>query len=572
MEVTRKNFKENLPKIKDAIDGADFISIDAEFTGLRRDTTSKLCELDTPQERYSKCCEAANDFGMIQFGLTTFRYNIEEKQYHHASYCFYVLGQSREIYTCDSSSLNFLANNGFDFNKLFKDGLSYMSMIEETKRRAELSVSVEASSPSPVKVAEEGAKKFLKDTENTVAAFLEDSDEEVLIINSSKLSGFYRKLIFNNIGAKYPNLLIRTSLEDFERNVEIRKFGSKEEKEKFVKDEKIKALDKEVGFTHVVRYMLERNVPVVGHNLILDLMHLITKTIQPLPSNLEDLKQLIRLQLPPIYDTKLLAKDPPFGLQILNTSLENLYKECQRRYSPPTLVVEEGHRSFDCSNDNQCHNAGFDAFMTGVCFLTMVKVLDGPNWSKKSVVKSKKLAPYTSKLNMMKSHDLPYLNLVGHDVQPKRDHIFHVEIPPDWEAVRVKQLFHMVGSIKLAWINSSSLYVIPLEEIDVKKANVHLQSIMASCPPLVRVRMYGGQQQSENKRKSQVDDLNVAVPSSTRSDFKRLKSVGSEQMSLMSLESPMADEPPVTFPDSKNGTPDKANKSSDGLFVVPDDW
>ncbi|KAL4709972.1 hypothetical protein ACJJTC_003935 [Scirpophaga incertulas] len=34
MEVTKKNFKETLPLIKESIQKADFLAIDAEFTGL----------------------------------------------------------------------------------------------------------------------------------------------------------------------------------------------------------------------------------------------------------------------------------------------------------------------------------------------------------------------------------------------------------------------------------------------------------------------------------------------------------------------------------------------------------
>ena len=45
------DFKEVLPSILEAIEKADFIAIDAEFTGLRRKETSRYCELDTIEER-----------------------------------------------------------------------------------------------------------------------------------------------------------------------------------------------------------------------------------------------------------------------------------------------------------------------------------------------------------------------------------------------------------------------------------------------------------------------------------------------------------------------------------------
>jgi len=39
-------------------------------------------------------------------------------------------------FLCQSSSLEFLISHGFDFNKLFKHGVSYLSYDEEAKLRA----------------------------------------------------------------------------------------------------------------------------------------------------------------------------------------------------------------------------------------------------------------------------------------------------------------------------------------------------------------------------------------------------------------------------------------------------
>lgn len=555
-----------------AIEKADFLSIDAEFTGLRRDASFAYSELDTAEERYAKARMAAKEFGMIQFGLTTFRFIQKEKMYCHSTFCFYLLGKTGEIYVYDNSSLRFLANNGFDFAKLYKEGLQYMTVKEENEKRSELrSQSLDPPIPSPVKIAEESAKKFLSEIEEKMKDFMADETRDVLVIPGSTLTGFFRKILYNNIASKYQNILIRNVTTEGERNVEIRKFETQQNRRTFLEKEREKQLNDQVGFTHVVRKIIESGKTLVGHNLVLDLLHLINKTVHPLPEHFDNFKTLVKNNIPTVYDTKLLAKDPPFCVDIPFTALGSLYKDLREKYEPPTFAPEEGYASHSCEEDGMAHNAGYDAFMTGVCFVTMVKKLDGMNWASKSVVKSKHLALYANRLNNMNSYDIPYLNIVGPDVHPNRGHIFSVECPSSWTPMHVHGLFHMLKSLKIIWMNSTHLYVIPIEEIDSTMCRRLLKTVRASCPPLVRVRMYDDR--PTPKRKSESDDASfTAIGSSDHpKEFKRLKSVGSDQLSQMSLESPVEEDPPAVICDQeakKQGKRDPA----EGVFAVPEEW
>ncbi|XP_047480940.1 poly(A)-specific ribonuclease PARN-like isoform X2 [Penaeus chinensis] len=544
MEVTQKNFQNVLPDVEKAIERADFLSIDAEFTGLRRDASFAYSELDTAEERYS-----------------------------HATFCFYILGRTGEIYVYDNSSLRFLANNGFDFAKLYKEGLQYMTVKEENEKRSELrSQSLDPPIPSPVKIAEESAKKFLTETEEKMIDFMADETRDVLVIPGSTLTGFFRKILYNNIASKYQNILIRNVTTEGERNVEIRKFETQQNRRNFLQKEREKLLNDQVGFTHVVRKIIESGKVLVGHNLVLDLLHLINKTVHPLPEHLENFKTLVKTNIPTVYDTKLIAKDPPFCVDIPFTALGSLYKDLREKYEPPTFAPEEGYASHSGEEEGKAHNAGYDAFMTGVCFVTMVKKLDGMNWASKSVVKSKHLALYANRLNNMNSYDIPYLNIVGPDVHPNRGHIFSVECPSSWTPMHVHGLFHMLKSLKIIWMNSTHLYVIPMEEIDSTMCRRLLKTVRASCPPLVRVRMYDDR--PTPKRKSESDDTSfTAIGSSNHpKEFKRLKSVGSsDQLSQMSLESPVEEDPPAAICDQEAKKQSKRGPA-EGVFAVPEEW
>ncbi|KAK8747010.1 hypothetical protein OTU49_016944 [Cherax quadricarinatus] len=574
MEVTKENFKEVLPSVLEAIGKADFVAIDAEFTGLRHYKTSSYCELDTAEERYAKSREAARSFGMIQFGVTAFRYMREKSAYSHATFCFYLLGKTGEILYYDNCSLKFLADCGFDFNKLYKSGLSYLSLLEEAEERAEYANhSLEPQTPSPIKVAEESAKKFLEEVEAKMKLLMADESQQVLVLPGNNISPFFRKILYNNIAAKFKNILVRLVTTNDEKNIEIRKFESPESRIKFLEEERERKLDEKIGFTHVIRKILETKKPVVGHNLVLDLFHMMEKMVQPLPEKWEQFKNVFKCNVPTVYDTKLIAKDPPFCVDIPFTSLGNLFSELCSKFSPPQFVIENGYKSYKIGTNSKAHDAGYDAFMTGVCFIAMIKKLDGANWKNKSVVTSKHLVMYANRVNNMSSYDIPFLNLVGPDVQPDRSQIFCVECPSTWSAMHVHGLFHMIKPLKIVWVNSTFLYVIPLEEMDKKSCRLHLKNILASCPPLVHVKLYGDALNS--KRKSVSDEVvsGVETRASRIHEFKRLKSVGSDQLSKMSLESPSAEEAPSIIGGS-NGkrAPSKQDVKGEDVFSIPDEW
>lgn len=60
-------------------------------------------------------------------------------RYNHQSYNFYVFprGNNRLApdcrFMCQASSIMFLSSQGFDFNKLFKSGIPYLTTTEEEK-------------------------------------------------------------------------------------------------------------------------------------------------------------------------------------------------------------------------------------------------------------------------------------------------------------------------------------------------------------------------------------------------------------------------------------------------------
>ena len=66
-------------------------------------------------------------------------------------------------------------------------------------------------------------------------------------------------------------------------------------------------LQQQAGFSNVVRAIIDARVPVIGHNVWLDLCFLVNQTLGPLPSELHDFLYTVRQSFSSVIDTKVMA-------------------------------------------------------------------------------------------------------------------------------------------------------------------------------------------------------------------------------------------------------------------------
>ncbi|CAM0142935.1 unnamed protein product [Umbelopsis sp. WA50703] len=154
MEVLRSTFLEKLPIVKRAIEDADYIAIDTELTGLNRPINGYRAT-DDLAARYEKVSQSAREFLIIQFGLACFKWNAAKRAYVAKPFNFYIFpsGEPREagerFFTCSSSSLKFLMECNFDFNKLIQEGVSYLTEEEITSYLERINMSRNKEGLSP---------------------------------------------------------------------------------------------------------------------------------------------------------------------------------------------------------------------------------------------------------------------------------------------------------------------------------------------------------------------------------------------------------------------------------------
>ncbi|KAJ7408391.1 Poly(A)-specific ribonuclease PARN [Pitangus sulphuratus] len=435
------DFKDNLNKVYEAIEESDFLAIDGEFSGISDGpSVSALTNgFDTPEERYQKLKKHSMDFLLFQFGLCTFKYDDTEEKYIMKSFNFYIFPKpfnrnSPDVkFVCQSSSIDFLANQGFDFNKVFRNGIPYLNQEEERQLREQydekrsqangagsLSYISPNSTKCPVTVPED-QKKFVEKVVEQIEDLLKNEESESLELEPC--TGYPKGIHVETLESdKKERYIVISKVDEEERKRREQQKQAKEQEE----------LNDAVGFSRVVHAIANSGKLVIGHNMLLDVMHTIHQFYCPLPDEI-----------------------------INNTSLAELEKRLKEvPFSPPKVESAEGFPSYDTASE-QLHEAGYDAYITGLCFISMANFLGSFLTPPKNHVsaRSKLIEPFFNKLFLMRVMDIPYLNLEGPDLQPKRDHVLHVTFPKEWKTSDLYQLFSAFGNIQVSWIDDTSAFV-----------------------------------------------------------------------------------------------------------------
>uniref|UniRef100_A0A665SYZ1 Poly(A)-specific ribonuclease PARN n=1 Tax=Echeneis naucrates TaxID=173247 RepID=A0A665SYZ1_ECHNA len=465
MEVTRKNYKDSLNTVYSAIEEADFLAIDGEFSGISDgpNVSALTNGLDTPEERYTKLKKHSMDFLLFQFGLCTFKYDQAKSKYITKPFNFYIFPKpfnrtSPDIkFICQSSSIDFLASQGFDFNKVFCHGIPYLNQDEEAQLREQTeerrnqhangggtpSYISPSSSKSPANVPEEH-KDFINRVIEKVEALFSNSEKT---LDLEPCTGFQRKLIYQTLNWKFPKGLHVETVETEKKGINSSHVFC------------VKLLKRKLQL--VIHAISKSGKLVVGHNMLLDVMHTIHQFYCSLPEDLQDFKEVTMCVFPRLLDTKLMASTQPFKELITNTSLAELEKQLKDTpFKSPQVETAAGFPSYDTAQE-QLHEAGYDAYITGLCFISMANYLGSFLTPPKAYIsaRSKLIEPFFNKLFLMRIIDIPYLNITGPDLQPKRDHVLYVTFPKEWKTSDLYQLFSAFGNIQVSWVDDTSAFV-----------------------------------------------------------------------------------------------------------------
>ncbi|KAJ3196691.1 hypothetical protein HK101_008030 [Irineochytrium annulatum] len=469
MQVTGKTFTELLPTIRDAIKNAAFVAIDAEMTGLTRNREQVIDRMDTVESRYQKIRASAADFLVTQYGVCTFRWDSQQQKYVAQAFNFPIFPRtgSRQFnlhrcFVSDPSSLQFLRDNNFDFNAWLDDGIPYLNQDDEAYAREQLG---RLDYGADIDLSEKD-REYADEAMGLVHGWLQNSREQKFVCPTG--NNYQKRIVHQEVRNRFNGFLMTSSsnlggveitrLTEEQREAGMASPGYKLQQE----------LESLIGFRRVIEMISESKKPVVGHNLYLDLCHTFHKFHKKLPATVDEYKRELNKLFPTpphdisIYDTKYLAAwNDQLTKFIPYTDLAKLMDKCSRApFLQPIIAHHSDYNSY--GPDSQAlHEAGYDAYITGFCFLRMTKLI-APGLSNSVILRDINITIASNRLFLMRS-DIPYFNVTGSEAEISRATYIHLSsFPAGWRTSDIlKQFAPHFGDVQVRWIDDRSCFLAP---------------------------------------------------------------------------------------------------------------
>ncbi|KAK9367451.1 ribonuclease H-like domain-containing protein [Lipomyces kononenkoae] len=263
------------------------------------------------------------------------------------------------------SAAAFHLYNRFDFNKWLASGIPYMNRNEqrEIEERQLRFVNQEFEDIN----IDQSGQKLLNSVLPALDAWANDPNPEESWFNIAVSNSYQKRILHQTIRNSYPQLYA-LGRRDF---IQIRrkdKDGSTEHAKRFEKYDKLMSeVNQYVGIRHIFDHISHSKVPIVGHNIFVDLIYIYAKFVGTLPSSVEEFAHQIISLFPTVIDTKYIGTlsdvdGSDAGHSSLHDMLDNL-----RSVVYPIHTI---HPEFTKYDDREyVHEAGWDALQTAKLFL-----------------------------------------------------------------------------------------------------------------------------------------------------------------------------------------------------------
>lgn len=275
------------------------------------------------------------------------------------------------------------------------------------------------------------------------------------------------------------------------------------------------------GFTNVMDAISKSNKPVVGHNMLLDLVLIYKQFYEDLPDSYFEFKTKIHALFPHIYDSKHLASalrrdllDRPIPCTedadfLYDTTLFDLYVNTAKvrdifvPFVTPINETRDRYRSeleaglkknLESIQDSHCHEAGLDAVITGAVFLRLAHIsarrdrcfLINRTFPPTFAETLSSLNSWKNCVNIVRA-PIRHINFNGND--PPID-------KPKW--IRVEGNSKEGKQLDISWIRN---HIAKFGDIEILEVNTH--AVLLACPAWSSARNLWSSLENEGYKLSQ---------------------------------------------------------------------
>ncbi|TVY41998.1 Poly(A)-specific ribonuclease [Lachnellula subtilissima] len=434
MDVKQQDFRLQLLPILKNIANAKFVTFDLEMSGIttrpRYGPGDRSQDIGKPslQQQYEEMRSAAELYQIVQLGITCVEENTEKGFYLARPYNFYLSPLSADgvdlrlerNFTFSTSACDFLTKNHFDFGRMFREGIPYLSQREQRDVEEEYDQRENRAANIPditIPPSDTANLKFVRQARQDITAWSTNPKPENDYVNvrnpghnatESPLNAFQRRLIYQLVRKEFPNL--RTFARNHQTFMRVESLDVKKEEEyqkrksaqfnyqvskqvglrwifEALSGGDLSGLDPRLCVEHsedtdylktatielktIIEVLRIKKQVLVGHNLFTDLGFLYSAFVDKLPHDVHHFQAEIHERFPLVLDTKFLATE---GLES-NTryGLRDLL-EPFKQIDMPLILLHDKHASYNgaCGMD---HEAGFDSWMTAELFVKLTAKL-----------------------------------------------------------------------------------------------------------------------------------------------------------------------------------------------------
>ena len=430
MELVAKDYDKIEEELLSHIENSDFISFDLEMTGIENDKNNTL--IDTPENRYLKYKATSEKYSIIQLGLSFFKQkenqnpgnNKNEIYYECYPYNLYLFPSSKDSKDLSQDELNleikcmlFNRKGKIDFNKWVTEGIHYLN--ERQYRELYKNITEKNINSDNFHVDISHLEQKIYDYEwaqKTIEDIQENFLKQGKLYENSYIIDCMPKFLLYYIKQQLPKNLYYQENFKMKRNwcTLITGFKTQEEKDELYKNDILShlrelehkkgakklydAIFNKISYGH--QNINEDNLDIksnnnikkrkkilVGHNMSLDLLFIISKLGDKLPDEYLTFKKMIKQNLECIYDTKFLFEEFKHSklninniiIKDIKSVLDSMYpylKSTYDKFVKIKIKIKE-----ELFKEEKYHSAGYDSYITGACYLYMKYAMENSGFN-----------------------------------------------------------------------------------------------------------------------------------------------------------------------------------------------